>query len=190
MQNQAISGRFFALCVFFLASGLLFSQEDGKSLAAKYQVERGQALTSGVAARFPTLLLEKADGFASQGMLALKAGRLTQAAEFFRQARWQLPYQAPQVPAHVARILGNMRLRHANVVSAVAFSPDGRQLASAGWDGVVIIWDVANGHESLTYTGHGDKVRCLAFSPNGKQLASTGEKKRSGSGTRQPARTS
>ena len=98
MQNQAISGRFFALCVFFLASGLLFSQEDGKSLAAKYQVERGQALTSGVAARFPTLLLEKADGFASQGMLALKAGRLTQAAEFFRQGAGSYLTRLPRSP--------------------------------------------------------------------------------------------
>ncbi len=104
----------------------------------------------------------------------MQSGRLQQASEAYRQARWQLPYQSIQVPDHVSRIFGNMRLRHANEIRAVAFSPDGSKLATAGRDHTVKIWDLANGHETLTYAGHDDDVRFVVFSPDGKSIASAG----------------
>ena len=148
-----------------------------KALAAKFQAERGQVLKEGIDKRFPPLLLDKADAIARRGEAALKAGRFVEAGEAFRQARWQLPYQAPQVPGHVVRILGNMRLRHAGGIHAITFSPDGTRLASAGSDQTVKIWDLDNGHEILAYAGHADGVRCVAFSPDGKSVASAGADK-------------
>ena len=43
---------------------------------------------------------------------------------------------------------------HTDKVVSVAFSPDGKRLASASWDGTVKVWDAATGQEMLTLKGH------------------------------------
>ena len=61
------------------------------------------------------------------------------------------------------------------IVFAVAFRPDGEQLATAHWDNTVRLWDLKTGRELRTLFGHTGFVRCLAFSPDGHFLASGGE---------------
>jgi WD40 repeat protein len=56
-------------------------------------------------------------------------------------------------------------------VWSVAFSPDGRLLATASQDTVVRVWDLATGRESRALRGHGSFVSRVAFSPDGKTLA-------------------
>jgi WD40 repeat protein/serine/threonine protein kinase len=60
---------------------------------------------------------------------------------------------------------------HSGRVHGVAFSPDGKHLASASQDKTVKVWDVASGKELLTLTGHTSAVSCVAYSPDGKRLA-------------------
>ena len=64
---------------------------------------------------------------------------------------------------------------HAEEVWAVAFSADGKTLASGGDDATVKLWDVPTGKEKQTLTGHKYKVTSVAFSPDGKMLASGSE---------------
>jgi RNA polymerase sigma factor (sigma-70 family) len=61
---------------------------------------------------------------------------------------------------------------HGGAVSAVAFSPDGRFLASASHDETVKLWETATGRLKTTLKGHSDRVFSVAFSPDGKTLAS------------------
>ena len=56
----------------------------------------------------------------------------------------------------------------------LAFSADGSQLATAGHDGTVRIWDPSSGEQLLALDGHDALVSSVAFSPDGSQLASIG----------------
>jgi WD40 repeat protein len=61
---------------------------------------------------------------------------------------------------------------HTGSVFSVAFSPDGRTLATAGDDHTVRLWSTALGQEVATLKGHSAQVGCVEFSPDGNVLAS------------------
>src|SRR4051812_33179298 len=80
---------------------------------------------------------------------------------------WLLPSSAAAVPSPFP-------LRHDAGVGAVAFSPNGRTLASGGDDALLRVADVATGKERHQMRGHLGRIAAVAFSPDGKVLASGG----------------
>jgi WD40 repeat protein len=59
-------------------------------------------------------------------------------------------------------------------ITSIAFSPDGRVLASGNSDGMLQLWDVETGVSIHTWEGHTNSVINLVFSPDNVILASTG----------------
>jgi WD40 repeat protein len=61
---------------------------------------------------------------------------------------------------------------HSGQVYSLAYSPDGRYLASGSSDKTIKIWETATGTELRTLTGHSMTVWSVAYSPDGRYLAS------------------
>jgi WD40 repeat protein len=86
----------------------------------------------------------------------------------------QPPVPAAQEALHQAVLSSPVRMTlrgHSDPVHGVAFSPDGKRLATASWDRTAKVWDAESGKELLTLRGHLDNVFGVAFSPDGKRLA-------------------
>jgi hypothetical protein len=63
---------------------------------------------------------------------------------------------------------------HTADVVGIAFSPDGRRIATASYDRTIKLWDTATGREVFTLRGHTAGLFVLAFSPDGHRIVSGG----------------
>ncbi|MEH2438341.1 MAG: serine/threonine protein kinase, partial [Nostoc sp.] len=61
---------------------------------------------------------------------------------------------------------------HSDSICSIAFSPDGKILASGSYDKTIKLWNVGTAREIYTLKGHSSYVNSVAFSPDDKILAS------------------
>ena len=64
---------------------------------------------------------------------------------------------------------------HGRGVSKIAFSRDGKLLASGGTDNTIRLWDLATRSALRTFTGHTAPIDSIDFTPDGRMLASASE---------------
>jgi WD40 repeat protein len=145
-------------------SGLVFS-DDGTMLAVATDedtVSTRSADTGDVLRSF------KVPGARLQKVALSKNGNRLAAVGYADQRRaaiariWNLKdgAEAPPLTGHVGE------------VTALAFSPDGKRLATGGKDRNIRLWDVETGQETLLLKGHLWPLRAVAFSRDGRRLAS------------------
>src|SRR5262245_60542388 len=60
---------------------------------------------------------------------------------------------------------------HSLALAGVAYSPDGKYLATGSYDRTAKVWDTNTSRELITLVGHQAAVEAVAFSPNGTRLA-------------------
>jgi WD40 repeat protein len=68
---------------------------------------------------------------------------------------------------------------HIYAVNSVAFSPDGKRLATGSYDKTAKIWDLDSAKALTTLEGHTDIVWNVAFSPDGKRFATGSDRQHS-----------
>jgi WD40 repeat protein len=78
---------------------------------------------------------------------------------------------APSLPGGAVACLGDVRFRHGERINCLAFSPDGKALATGSHDRTVRFWDPATGRELRTLGGRNNFVPSLAFSADGRLFA-------------------
>jgi WD40 repeat protein len=104
---------------------------------------------------------------------AWQVGDIVQARELLDACQWDLRGWEYRYVCSLVNRTTRAFLHHTAAVQSVCFSPDGRRLASASFDGTVKVCDAVTGQATFSLKGHaGAAFHSVCFSPDGTRLAS------------------
>jgi WD40 repeat protein len=184
-----------SVCVTLIGLGPLRSEDqpkpdkadDRKPAEVKVRTDaHGDALPDGALQRLGTVRFRHnstAVAYSPDGKLLASGGRDNVVRLFdavsgkeLRRLTGHRPrsYTPPAVPGAVNPVDTLVSATGEGGVNSVAFSPDGKVLASGGWDDTVRLWDVQTGKELRKIDAHKAMVGRVVFSADGRVLASRG----------------
>jgi len=141
----------------------LSATPDGKTLVTTgYD---GKVIVWDVDKRAPKATLDKQQGWVRASAVSADGKLLATGGEDGTVVVWNLEGEVKEAKSLKA---------HDTAVYSLAFSPDGKTLATASTDKTAKLFDWNSDAEPKTLEGHEDAVWCVRYSPDGKQLATCG----------------
>jgi WD40 repeat protein/uncharacterized caspase-like protein len=152
--------------------GLLSSGTMGQKAVA-FSVDGRTLATGGFASKANIDLAAMMSG-AMSGQKPRKGAKQPDPADMMKDFKVETTGEVKLWDVASGREIGALK-SHGRGVTKVAFSRDGKFLASAASDNTIKIWDVENRREIRTLSGHTSAVESIDFTPDGRLLASASD---------------